>query len=47
MQLFRDAIDKYGFMDMGFASPPFTWKKFFSDGHNIWERLDRSFANSD
>lgn len=34
-------------MDMGFIGPPFTWRKFFSDGHTIWERLDRSFANSD
>ena len=44
MQLFRDAIDECGFMDLGFTSSQFTWKKHFNDGHSVWERLDRGLA---
>ena len=45
MQLFRDAIDECGFMDLGFTRSQFTWKKHFNDGHSVWERLDRGMAN--
>lgn len=45
MQLFRDAIDKCGLMDLGFTGSQFTWKKHFNDGHSVWERLDRGMAN--
>lgn len=45
MQLFRDAIDECGFMDLGFTGSQFTWKKLFNDGHSVWERLDRGLAN--
>ena len=44
MQLFRDAIDECGFMDLGFMGSQFTWKKHFNDGHSVWERLDRGLA---
>ena len=29
MQLFRDAIDKCGFIDPGFEGSPYTWQKAF------------------
>ena len=41
MQLFRDVLDKCGFLDLGFEGNRFTWSKHFADGHSIWERLDR------
>ena len=44
MQLFRDVIDECGFMDLGFTGSQFTWKKNFTDGHSVWERLDRGLA---
>ena len=47
MQLFRDAIDKCGFIDPGFEGSPYTWQKHFADGHSIWERLDRGLATND
>ena len=47
MQLFRDALDAYEFIDMGYSGCQFTWKKIFRDGNSIWERLDRSLANSE
>ena len=44
MQMFRDALNYCGFMDLGFSSPDFTWH-----GRRrvelIWERLDRGVAN--
>ncbi|XP_050290252.1 uncharacterized protein LOC126728482 [Quercus robur] len=46
-QLFRDAIDECGFMNLGFTGSQFTWKKHFNDGHSVWERLDRGLANSE
>lgn len=47
MQLYRDTINKCGFIDMGFKGKPFTWKKYFRDGQIIWERLDRSLAKNE
>ena len=47
MQLFRDAIDECGFMDLGFTGSQFTWKKHFNDGHSVWERLDQGLATRD
>ncbi|XP_075665901.1 uncharacterized protein LOC142635659 [Castanea sativa] len=46
MQLFRDVLDEYGFLDLGFVGNRFTWSKHFADGHSIWERLDRGVANA-
>ena len=31
---------------MVFKGSPFTWKKKISDGHSIWERLERSLSNN-
>ena len=45
MQLFKDVIDEYGFLDLGFMGNCFTWCKHFEDGHSIWERLDQGMAN--
>ena len=32
MQLFRDAIDKCGFIDLGYLGSKFTWRKHFANG---------------
>ena len=47
MQLFREAIDECGFIDLGFTGSQYTWQRHFSNGHSIWERLDRCLANND
>ena len=47
MQLFREAINECGFLDLGLSGYQFTWQKHFSNGHSIWERLDRCLANND
>ena len=47
MQLFRDVLDKCGFIDLGYVGSPFTWQKHFANGHSIWERLDRGMANNE
>ena len=47
MQQFRDVIDKCGFIDLGFKGSKFTWSKHFTDGHSVWERLDRGLGNSE
>ncbi|XP_023898638.1 uncharacterized protein LOC112010525 [Quercus suber] len=39
-------LDECGFIDLGFVGPRFTWSKHFSDGHSIWERLDRLANNN-
>lgn len=44
MQLFRDVIDECGFIDLEFVGKRFTWSKHFTNGHLIWERLDRGLA---
>ena len=47
MQQFREVIDEWGFMDLGFEGSKFTWGKHFENGSSIWERLDRcSVTNS-
>ena len=46
MQALRDVLDECGFMDLGFVGPKFTWRKHFTDGHSIWERLDRGLATN-
>ena len=47
MQLFREAVDECGFIDLGFVGSQFTWQKHFTDGHSIWERLDRALVNNE
>ena len=47
MQLFRDVLDKCGFVDLGFKGPSFTWSKHYSNGASIWERLDRAVTSYD
>ena len=46
MQMFLDALDHCGFMDLGFSSMEFTWHGG-RWGELIWERLDRGVANYD
>jgi len=47
MQLFREVMDKCGFIDLGFVGSQFTWQKHFTDGHSIWKRLDKALANNE
>ena len=47
MKLFMDVINKCGFLDLEYMGDQFTWRKHFADGHSLWERLDRGFANHD
>ena len=47
MQLFWDAIDECGFIDLSYLGSKFTWKKYFASGQLIWERLDRTFCTND
>ena len=47
MQGFRNVLDEYGFMDMGFVGNKFTWNKNIARGVTVWERLDRVVANDD
>ena len=46
MQLFRDVIDEYDFMHLGFVGNQFTWSRHFEDGRSIWDRLDRGLATN-
>ena len=44
MQLFREAVDAYGFMDLGYSGAKYTWSEHFANGRSPWERLDRAFC---
>ena len=44
MQFFREVLDEYGFMDLGYVRPIFTWARHFDNGNTIWERLDQGLA---
>ena len=46
MQAFREVIDEFSFMDLGYIGPDFTWSKHYTYGHSIWERLDRGLATN-
>ena len=45
MQQFRDVINECGFIDLGFLGSKSTWSKHFTNGHSIWEWLDRGLGN--
>lgn len=47
MQLFRYVINECGFLDLGYKGSPYTWHKYFSNGHSLWERLDHGLATND
>lgn len=47
MQLFWDAIDECGFIDLGYMGSKFTWRKHYANGQSIWERLDRAHCTKD
>ena len=47
MQLFKDAIDECGFMDLGYSGSNFTWSKHYVNERSIWERLDRASCIND
>ena len=47
MQIYREAIDKCGFVDLGFTGSQFTWQKHFVAGHSVWEMLDHGFVTND
>lgn len=44
MQNFRDVLDLYGFVDLGYSGPEFTWHGR-RQGELVWERLDWGVAN--
>ena len=46
MQLFRDAIDECGFMDLGFIGSKLAWSKHVANDNSIWERLDKGLATN-
>ena len=47
MQIYREAIDKCGFLDLGFTGSQFAWQKHFVAGHSVWEMLDHGFVTND
>ena len=45
MQKFREVLDEYGLLDLGFSGKKFTWfKNYPSSG--IWERLNRAVSTA-
>lgn len=44
---FRDVLNEYGLMELGFEGSKFTWFKNFGNGVAIWERLDRALGTMD
>ena len=47
VQLFKDCLDAYETVDLGFHGPKFTWVNKRETGQYIQERLDRAFTNYD
>jgi len=47
MQLFYEAINVCGFVDLGYSGSRFTWSRHYNSGHSIWERLDRALCTTD
>lgn len=47
MQNFCDAIDSYGFMDLGYVGDIFAWCNNKLGNATIWECLDRGLATSE
>ena len=47
MQLFCDAIDACGFVDLRYLGSRFTWSKYYTTSQSIWERLDRALCKTD
>ena len=43
--LFKECLDRYSMVDMGFAGPRFTWTNRRNICDLIQERIDRFFAN--
>lgn len=43
---FRQFLNLFGLIDLGFTGHPFTWNNRRRGAANIQERLDRSFANA-
>lgn len=43
MQMFRDVLNHYGLMDLGYSSLNYTWHDR-RRGELIWQRLDRAIA---
>nr|XP_023925285.1 uncharacterized protein LOC112036686 [Quercus suber] len=47
MQIFREASDECGLMDLGYKGSPFMWSKHYWNGASIWESLDRAVASNE
>lgn len=46
VQLFKECLDAYGMVDLGFHGPRYTWVNKHDVGQFIQERLHRGFANT-
>ena len=46
VQLFKECLDAYGMVDLGFHGPRYTWVNKCDVGQFIQERLHRGFANT-
>ena len=44
--LFKECLDNYGMIDIGFSSPRFTWTNKREVQTLIQERIDRFFVNA-
>ncbi|KAK9986163.1 hypothetical protein SO802_031114 [Lithocarpus litseifolius] len=42
---FKDCVDTYNFLDLGFSGPKFTWSNKRQVSNLILERIDRCFVN--
>ena len=47
MKGFRDAMNAYGFQDLGFSSSKFTWCNMQECSNKVYLRLDRAFSDSE
>lgn len=45
VHLFKECLDSYSMVDLGFHGPKYIWVNKREVGQFIEERLDRSFAN--
>ena len=41
MEKFREVLDEWGLLDLGFSGNKFTWSKSYPNGGIVWERLGR------
>ena len=47
MEKFRNVVNFYGFKDLGYVGPDFTWCNMKEGDDRMYLRLDRAFATSE